>query len=1266
MAAFSPKDLMSPMKKMEAALEEIKDSTEQLVGLVTGVCEVTGGGLTSISESVASIADTLTAINRKMDVMAVIKKKDKGEDSEGPGEKLKKGVELFKTFGIGIKDFALGMLMFRFVPEKTAENLTNSVQKIAEALAEVDKQTFDNAAKLGEVGQGIFKFTGWMLLSALLVIPALIAIPLIALEIWLFSQLLGGKEMNERLGRAINNVTMLAEVGWGLFVFEGLVVLAGLLAIPAVIVLPLIWLTVWATSKMLGMLAKNSAQIVEGTLALVAMAAGLIVFSIGILLFGLATRTLDFKSIIMGALVIGIIGLTCRLLGDPNIFPYVILGALALVVMSLPLLILSVSLLIFALAMKMIDDKMPMKMMKLIICLGIAFAVVGAVSSLVMTGGVAMLIAGVALVVLGIGLMIFSLTLKLLDKGAEKKIASLIIALGLAFAAAGALSVPILLGAVAMLTVGASLIVLGIGLIILSLALKLLKPEEQERIPMLIISLGLSFAAAGALSVPIILGSVAMITVGVSIIILGIGLMVLSLALKVLKPEEQERIPDLLVTLGTRFSLLGVLSVPILLGSVAVITIGAAILTLSIGLLAIGGAMKVFKQEEQDRLGPLLISMAESFALVGLLSIPMLLGAAATITAGAALMAIMPGLLIFKKVGWKEGDAELLSDAIMSVRNGFLGISKDDGVFTIIKKVAASTAASAALLVIAPGYIAAGIAMQSLAKGLTKVKELNWKEENDEALFKMLSTVSAAFAQVAKAGTVTKNASFGGLFGKLLGGFSIEKSAVAEGIDSVKGAGKAIKDISEGLVEFTKWYEKNRKLLDMKSGNSPFFDALKTTITSISEAFAIVGGDENYSDPEGIFAVFKPKESKVQKGIKAVEGVGTTLKDISEGLIKFTEWFNNNKKKISMDDPNSEFFVALKTTLTSVSGAFAAIGGDPEYLEQKSFGPFKWNDNKVEEGIESVEGVGEALNGILDGVIKFTDFYNKNKKDLESTTFENVNGHQVPKGGLLGALNMTISSIGKAFASLGGEENEYSSFLFFSGNAVEDGIEAVEDVDEALEAITKGVQTFINANIKEEQINNVTKLITSLGEFGKLADVDIDDVGDDFEDFSKTFLKGLDNIYEKKDNTTRMKNINVLLLNMEHQVRFRTFDKAADGIKKISDAVNSIDVEKGRAFSDLFVAASSLKDNSRFYQDLVKAIEDIRNLLQENGIGGREGGGNKEGGGNNPTPTRTNNNNNNNNNRNQNNNNNSNSNRGEKTIKAQSVTIQVDGPVKVI
>ena len=199
-----------------------------------------------------------------------------------------------------------------------------------------------------------------------------------------------------------------------------------------------------------------------------------------------------------------------------------------------------------------------------------------------------------------------------------------------------------------------------------------------------------------------------------------------------------------------------------------------------------------------------------------------------------------------------------------------------------------------------------------------------------------IGSISSAFAQVVGEGTIKKSMQISGLFGQLLGGFTVEKSAVKEGIDSVKGAGKALRDISQGLIDFTDWYAANQKILDINNENSPFFIALKTTISAIGQAFASVAnvGTVNKSV---LFGLISYDTNAAKEGIENVKGAGDALKGISEGLIDFTNWYAANKKVIDIDDENSLFFTALKNTISAVGSAFASIGGMRQEIRAEYF-----------------------------------------------------------------------------------------------------------------------------------------------------------------------------------------------------------------------------------------------------------------------------------------------------------------------------------------
>jgi hypothetical protein len=58
-------------------------------------------------------------------------------------------------------------------------------------------------------------------------------------------------------------------------------------------------------------------------------------------------------------------------------------------------------------------------------------------------------------------------------------------------------------------------------------------------------------------------------------------------------------------------------------------------------------------------------------------------------------------------------------------------------------------------------------------------------------------------------------------------------------------------------------------------------------------------------------------------------------------------------------------------------------------------------------------------------------------------------------------------------------------------------------------------------------------------------------------------------------------------------------DQAADGITRIAESINKIDVEKTVAFGDLFKSAAALSKDGKAYFALIKAIDDIKDLMQQ-------------------------------------------------------------------
>jgi hypothetical protein len=347
MAAFSVKDLMSPMSKIEKTLEETNKTTKDILEVVTGISsamsyfEVITTQLDTISTQLAAL------IKRKAAEKAIDKIKSRAEKSSS----VKEGVALLGALGVSVKSFSQGLLIFALVPKSVSKNLADAITDITSALEKTKdtKKALKNAQLLGDVGEALFVFTGMIALSTPAMIIGLVAIPMAVLEINMFLNLLSKQYSTKDTTNALKNVALLCDVGVGLFAFFGLIalstpllivnalliplaaleinmffnliagrgrdkqlkegiensiklglvgvnllefmataLLAGMLAIPTMVTLPAIWLTTWAITKITSAAGKNAGNIAKGSLALIAAGIALTTLGISLLIFSVA------------------------------------------------------------------------------------------------------------------------------------------------------------------------------------------------------------------------------------------------------------------------------------------------------------------------------------------------------------------------------------------------------------------------------------------------------------------------------------------------------------------------------------------------------------------------------------------------------------------------------------------------------------------------------------------------------------------------------------------------------------------------------------------------------------------------------------------------------------------------------------------------------------------------------------------------------------------------------------------------------------------
>ena len=496
-----------------------------------------------------------------------------------------------------------------------------------------------------------------------------------------------------------------------------------------------------------------------------------------------------------------------------------------------------------------------------------------------------------------------------------------------------------------------------------------------------------ALATAGKVGKQAIQGIGLLALLGVSIVILAFGLKIMADAFATVSSpwEFLGWVIAISSGLGLAMAGLGVLVAAsagtAFLGPAMIAAVGGALIALAAGIKAWKGVN--WTDEDTLSLTTALAGIKQAFmggghsseggffsaikgALGGAMDAAQMTAAAAGYAlAGLALRSLSRGLIKFQEVGWTTEKTEVLTEALAGIAGAFAAIGGQEKVAQggfLGSVFGLSTTKTAEGI---RSVMDSGEALTSVAQGLTAFKKLyqtiNFGTKDAEgnyeegtmgyAIVNTMAFVSAAFAQVADQGNVKA--------GGLLGMFGVENNKVEEGIRSVKGAGDALTGIAEGLTKF-------QALVKEKINWVELGVIIEYALGFVSSAFATVV-DKGSVQQSGFFgSLFGIEQSKVAEGIESVEGAGSALNGIADGLTKFQALV---KEKISWEDLGN----AVEKSIGFVSEAFAAVADKGKTQQSGFWGSlFGIDQSKVAEGIEATQGSTEALTGIADGLNKFT------------------------------------------------------------------------------------------------------------------------------------------------------------------------------------------------------------------------------------------------------------------------------------------------------
>ena len=1004
------RNMEKSLANIEKSFSKMGDSGGKAAGVLGGLAQSLGAIVAAVSikkfdskkaETVLEFSRGLVSIVNTVDAS---KAKDFGKFASAMSEAFETIISVMSPMRILKLKLGTAILFGGKKPliQQIATGMTNAFKDLD------GKKAKDGAAAIRDIGEGLLSLSKAMARFALIALIAplvLIGAVVARLVLGLFVSLGKKAKAIEDGGNAMK------AIGKGLLLFSaGLasVVLVVAVASPVRIMGALAVLAVFALTFY--MMGKLSFAIRRGARAVAYMGLALFGFAAGLAMYMLVLLIVKPVMVLAGIATIAAFGVVFALLGIDKIARNIAQGALLLIGMAVALFLFSGGLMVFGLALKLFSLEELFMGALLIAEIGLAMYLLGKFSKQIFTGALVMADMGIALGLFSVGLLLFGIAVKLFEFKDILIGAGLIVGLGISFAIIGLMSSEVFFGAIAVAEMGAALVSFSVGLILFGVAIKILGAlfDDLSEAGMIagaiLIGLGLAFAVIGLMSAAIAPGAAAMITVGIALISISIGIILFGLAIKALQALFGDGLKEagiiagaILIGLGLAFAVLGLLALPIALGAVGVILMGASLIVFSIGLMIFGAAiaimMKVFGSDKLEEIGPktrdFLIDFGLAFSAVGLLIIPIVLGAAAMILMGASMIIFGLGLLAFGGAMYfldskglfvkdAEGNNTIKGmDILPQIASGLV----DVGIYAFNPLFWSGTAAAigmgASLAMIGAGLMVA-------AESLEKTKDINGLVNNLFGDGGLIPIMAKSYAEIGeKYG--------GGFLASFLGA-----DPVSIGIRTTRGFGEVLQELAGGIAAFADFTQFPIKVPDPKDPSKlvyrtvnifsdiipPLTANLPVLLTTLASVFASIG--EQYGD--SIFS-----DGPVKKGIDAVSGLGSVLSELAGGIVAFA---NFDEFPIQAPDPNDPTKLIYKSvnlydSIPKIKDALIGDGAIQGKVSSKTgilmslaevfaeigdkYGDGFFSDGPVKKGVDAVKGIGGVVSELGQGILAFAN-----------------------------------------------------------------------------------------------------------------------------------------------------------------------------------------------------------------------------------------------------------------------------------------------------
>lgn len=1158
-AKVSVGDLLNPMERIAKALESTNKKIDDISVIVGGNSIDTITILASIDETLKDLTSFLkqNVVKEKIKKIATPNKENNVGEKGGGGDqsKLKNAIEIFKGLGVGIKDMGQGLLFFLIIPEKTGEKVKNIVVNIFQGLNEI--QNPEVVGKIADsligLGKSLAIFGYLLVLAVPSMILGMAVLPLVKLFLMEMTWVMQSIKSQEDAGKGENNqfgfMTNLIDMGWGLSLFGFLLVLSIPSLVLGMAVLPLLKLFLMEMTWVMKSIESNdNANNPNNQFGFMS---SLLDMGWGLVLFGFLL-VLAIPSMIIGMALMPILKLFMMELGW---------------------------------VMKSLTNKETEKGMDAFIKLPKTIAwfaiMLVLVTPLLTVGTIS------ALLLWGVSKLV-SKSLNIFGKKKTQK------------------------GVKSMLLTSLAILAFGLSLMAFTLLIKPLIEEPKNLVALfgVIGGVALLFYVIGKVGKSdIAMGAIAMMVIGLSLMIFSLGFKMLLNESKPLmqNPELGLVILGVIGGLGLTFGILGTQLEFILMGAVAVGAIGASLLVLTAPLLVIAAAIEKMSKIEspEDAFANVMTSliggikvMMDNFKYVNPItlalitpSILMLTGIVASLGVMASVMSMVASLKMpdeFDSKGKPTHFVQMKADDFMNAALNCALILK---VFTSLFEPGSHTFESSDGTVTFEGIdtsifdkislnVKWGIkrlqsivsSVAKMAKTLTDIASLRYATEFDA------NGNPTKYESMTGDDFMKASMNAAALLSFWVNMFGDSDQTITLG----DGSTFTVSPLSLSALENVKRSTKRKigYLGDIVGSVAPMADAIKAyarlMIPKVDEHGKLLEGQYDVMTDED----FNMAASRIQQILTLVM---TTVTDET-----FVQKLDNLSKRATEK---------LSNVMTSINGVTSVIdviekiasGRFPKTYTQDENGNLKVTEYQSYDDMINSAGGEQAIAERLQRLISLPI---KAVADLNDDILDDANDKIEDFTNFFKDFNSSINTVIKMVTDLYKIKNE-------NGEGFENIFSVV--INGAIEPIKQQ---------GDEGMNKMLLFGTTLGKFSEglvkfnkpakeFTQIDFASAETNFTKMWTTFDGVLNGVLKKQKESPVLKQIDKLMGRLIYFNNKNIWKKTAEGIKKIADAIKSVDTNVIRAYADLFEAAGKLPQSEAGYAKLAAAVQHIEELFQK-------------------------------------------------------------------